>query len=780
MGGAPNAIQFRPLRKSRRVYGSHSQKEFLDSACIAHAPRTTGVSANNESSPGVWVLNQSSRSRVRFLGLIWNLLPASTIIFLGLDHPLQAQDATTPNSSTLELQEIVVTAQRHSEDLQKTPLAITAISSEALANQGITDPVGLQDLVPSLNIVDRGGTGTNIAVRGLVTDTTAPQGGPSVSVNVDDIFVARTQATNASFFDISRIEVLRGPQGTLYGKNSTAGAVNIITNDPTNRLEGNASVEVGNYGTINTSGMLNIPINGQLAVRGAFQTTKHDGYIGQLDDADNYAGRVKLLYTPIDGLSVLLNVHYNHQGGHGPTDVGYSLAPGASNPSDPWTQNLYPADVGHLNNDIYGLDGRFTWDLPFATVTYIAGYEVLDINKAQITQLQAVSTFSQVSHAISNELRIASRNQATTAGSLTWVAGLYFFNEKQSYDPNIASGPLHVIEVEPSIPDNSRAAFAQGTYSITDWLRLTAGLRFTHDYEAQNGTFTEMIGPAVNEFPITGNVSYSNTSWKGGLEVDLSDHAMGYASVTTGYHAGGLTDSIPATAPQGNTYRPERVTDYEAGVKGRYFNNRLQVDGDVFYYDYRDLQVGATAPPFFPTVYNANKARLEGLELEGSWLMSASDLFNWSAIYEDTAYLDYCVPAAYYLGSVPISTCPSGEQGYNYANLPFSNVPKWAGSAGYQRTFSLTRGSKLVANLSTRFKTRYTAGNASEELPSYTNSSATLTFLPNNPHWNLMAYVRNIENKPDYTSTGTLLNPTLDLRTLVPPRTYGARVSVSW
>src|SRR6202046_3211750 len=220
---------------------------------------------------------------------------------------------TINDQGAAELTEIVVTAQRRTEDLQKTPLAITAVSAAALDAQGIVNPVGLQDLVPSLNIVERGGTGTNSAIRGLVTDTTAPQGGPSVAVNVDDIFVARTQATNANFYDINRIEVLRGPQGTLYGKNSTAGAVNIITNNPGDTFAANAAVETGNYGTINTSEMVNLPITDTLAVRGAFQTVKHDGYIGQLDDADSYAARVKVLYTPIDNLSFLVNAHSNHQ-----------------------------------------------------------------------------------------------------------------------------------------------------------------------------------------------------------------------------------------------------------------------------------------------------------------------------------------------------------------------------------------------------------------------------------------------------------------------------------
>ncbi len=679
-----------------------------------------------------------------------------------------------------ELQEVIVTAQRRSEDIEKTPLAITAVSGTTLLNQGVVDPVGLQDLVPSLNIVERGGTGTNIAVRGLVTDTTAPQGGPSVAVNVDDIFVARTQATNASFFDVDRIEVLRGPQGTLYGKNSTAGAVNIITNNPTQTLEGNASVDVGNYDELSTTGTVNVPINSELAVRAAIQTVKHDGYIGELDDADSYAGRIKLLYTPVDDLSILLSGHYYHQGGHGPTDVGYSLAPGAANPQDPWTQNLYPYNAGHLNNDIWGIDSHIVWNLPGVTLTYIAGYSVLDINQAMITQLQGLSTFSQLSHAVSNELRIASAHQSTEAGSLTWVAGLYFFNEAQSYSPDISSGPLHVIEVEPDIPDNSRAIFGQATYALTNRLRLTGGVRYTHDYESQRGTFTEEIGPAVIEFPISGSVEYSNVSWRGALEADLSERVLGYVSVTTGYHAGGLTDSIPATAPQGNTYRPEHVTDYEAGIKGRWFDNRVQLNGDFFYYDYRDLQVGVLAPPFFPTTYNANKARLLGVELEGSWLVTRDDLLNLSLIYEDSTYLDYCVPSGIYNGTGPITTCPSGELGYNYSNQAFTNVPKWAGTASFQHTFDLPNGARVIPGVQSRFKTSYTAGNVTEEMPGFTNTSATLTYAAQSDRWSVMAYVRNIENKPDYTSTAILLDPTLDLRTPVPPRTYGVHIAVRW
>ncbi len=369
---------------------------------------------------------------------------------------------------------------------------------------------------------------------------------------------------------------------------------------------------------------------------------------------------------------------------------------------------------------------------------------------------------------------------AKEAGTFSWVVGAYSFNEKQSYDPTIAAGFVNVVEREPSIPDNSQAGFGQATYAVLDRLRVTAGVRYTHDYEAQTGTFTENIAGNSLEFPISGSVSYDNVSWKGAIEGDITDKVLGYVSVTTGYHAGGLTDSIPAIAPQGNTYRPEHVKDYEAGMKGRWFDNRVQFNTDVFYYDYRDLQVGVTAPPFFPTTYNANKARLEGWETEGSWLITQYDLVGFSTIYEDSKYLDYCVPSAYYLGNGAITTCPSGELGYNYASQPFANVPKWAGTLNYQHTFPLPNGDRLIPAFNSRFKSRYTAGNVTEVLPSYTNSSATVTYGSHTDHWNVMLFVRNIENKPDYTSTGTLLDPTLDYRTPAPPRTYGVRFTATW
>ncbi len=693
------------------------------------------------------------------------------------------------------LEEVVVTAQRRVQDIEKTPLQITALSGGDLATRGVVDMSGLQDAVPSLNIVERPGTGMNIAVRGLLTNTTVPQGGPSISVNVDDIFVPRTQATNANLFDVQRVEVLEGPQGTLYGKNATAGAINIITNDPGRELAANAALTIGNYGEIDSSGMLNVPLGDSVAIRGAFQTVHHHGYIGQFNDADSAAGRIKLLYTPTPDLSILLNGHYNHQGGHGPADVGYPIGPrspvmpGTFDPGNPWAQDLYPADYGALDRTIWGIDLHAVWDAPFARFTYIFGDEVFETHDERLAQLGALATSSQSSRALSHELRISSRDGSAAAGSLTWVAGAYVFDETQSYFPAIGSGPLHVVEIEPAIPDKSRAVFGQLTYSVLAHLRITGGVRYTHDSESQNGTFTETLAlpppapPVVLQFPISGNVTFSSVSWKAGLEADLSEHALAFASVSTGYHAGGLIDTIPANAPTGNAYRPEHVTDYELGIKSRSLDGRLQINGDVFYYDYRDLQVGVIAPPFFPTTYNAHKARLYGAELQGTWLATSADRLSVSAIYESAKYVDYCVPSAEFSGSIPVTICPDGQLGYDYSNTAFANVPRWAGTLGYRHIFDLPNGATVVPEITSRLSGRRPSGAGDPEvLPSYSNSSATLTYSARGDAWSVMAYVRNIEDEPDYTSSSFLPQVVADtyVHTLVPPRTYGVTATVAW
>jgi len=709
-------------------------------------------------------------------------------VCLALNSANVYADSAADSTSAGQLEEVIVTAERHSVDIEKTPLAITAISGSALEREGVVDAQGLQDIVPSLNITTTGENGTSIAIRGLVSQSLAPQGGPAAAVNIDDVYIARSQATVASFFDIQRVEVLEGPQGTLYGKNSTAGVVNIITNDPAQNYDGYVSVDVGNFNEITIAGAQNVPITSQLALRASFQSVHHDGYIGQLDDADSYAARIKLMYTPVDDLSIVLSGHYNHIGGYGDGDVAYSLAPGAVNPSNPWTNNEYQPDTTQANRYIRGLEGRAVWDLHFATLTYIVGEEDLNLVNDKEAGGGSPSNINQLSHTVSNELRLASANQSSQAGSLRWVAGAYAFNESQSFAPvfGSATSPISVHLNEPDIPDSSQAVFGQATYSLTDTTRLTGGLRWTHDYEAQIGTFAvEFNGspePFLPHFPVTGSVTNSNLSWKLGLEQDLTPNVLGYLSATTGYHAGGLDDTVPATAAQGNVYSPEKVIDYEAGIKARWYDNRLQVNANIFYEDYTDMQVGVTSvQASLPGIYNADKARLMGAELSSSWLITKDDLLRYSFIYEDSRYVSFCVPSALYTGSGPITQCASGQMGYNYSAFPFNYVPKWAGNLSYQHTFELNGGGAIVPRVATRFKTQYTGGVETYEMPAYSNSEAMLTYQAPADRWSIMAYVRNIEDKPDYTYSNNQMGSPIHIY-LIPgaPRTYGLHLDINW
>jgi iron complex outermembrane receptor protein len=204
------------------------------------------------------------------------LFASAAVAAVGLYAPTAYAQQT---EQAPQLDEVVVTAQRRSENLQKTPLTISAVTGEKLESQGIKTVVDLANQVPALQITSSGGGAAQIFLRGIGSTNTTEVGDPAVAYHIDGIYIARSTSVGALFYDIDRVEVLRGPQGTLYGRNATAGAINVITKQPKFDYEASGSIDVGNYGAITTSGMVNVPVSETLAVRAAFQQSRHDGYV---------------------------------------------------------------------------------------------------------------------------------------------------------------------------------------------------------------------------------------------------------------------------------------------------------------------------------------------------------------------------------------------------------------------------------------------------------------------------------------------------------------------
>jgi iron complex outermembrane receptor protein len=714
---------------------------------------------------------------------------------------LYAPTAYAQQTEQLQLDEVVVTAQRRSENLQKTPLTISAVTGEKLESQGIKTVVDLANQVPALQITSSGAGAAQIFLRGIGSTNTTEVGDPAVAYHIDGIYIARSTSVGALFYDIDRVEVLRGPQGTLYGRNATAGAINVITKQPKFDYEAFGSVDVGNYGALTTSGMVNIPVSETLAVRAAFQQSRHDGYVVALNkgpgtggndryDQDDKSARVQLLWKPTDVLSVRLTTDYLHQGGAGGGDSTYGTARVTG---DPWTCNC--ATNIYRNNKFYSFGGEANWDLGFATLTYLTGFNFSRLDRSgENASTGAPNYFKGKDHTWSHELRLGGRT-----GDLTWVAGLYRFTEDNNVDFRVFLATNSYLSfIQPEVTAKSWAAFGQGTYAVTDRLRLTAGLRYTEDQKARNGgTFLTNGAGAITSTVVlnVADAKWDALNWKAGADFDLTDSSMLYANAATGYKAGGYFDGVGA-----NTYAPEKITSYEAGVKNRFLDNRLQLNASAFLYDYQDFQVsavGVIAGQNATVTLNADKAKVYGLEFETNLVITENDRLDATLGWLHAEYTDFVLPLGdAFANNSTNATMPAcytanfaaaAPRSTNFSGCRMARTPEWTLNVGYQHTWNLESGAKLTGRISSHYETGKNLeyhGFAQNKQDAFTKTDLNLTYASSDDRWSLQGYVRNLEDENVRTASSP--NATTGLATngnaefYAPPRTYGVRLGVTF
>jgi iron complex outermembrane recepter protein len=743
-----------------------------------------------------------------------NALIAGTVTAVGTLSSYQSYAATADQSAG-QLEEVVVTAERREATVQKTAISITAISGDSLATSGITTADGLSNVVPSLHITTDPGGATTIAIRGLVGTQVDEEGDPAVAFNMNGVYLARAQSYSAALFDVDRVEVLRGPQGTLYGRNSAAGIVNVITKSPTDKFEGDGSVEYGNFNAITSSGAINVPLSDTFSMRAAVQNQRHDGYANNAPshangyDADVNALRLSTLWKPTDTFKWLLIADYQHQGG---TAGGFrgGGTPLPLNP-DPWS---YPLKLdGRMDHRDYGLTSQMDWNLGFANLTYLAAAR----RETQDDLLQrardglvfhGIFTQKEMSH----ELRLGN-----SKGPLKWVLGAYYFHELNTADLIIPLPPVSplvgepttefnsnfvLIYHEPQSPATSRAGFGQLTYSVTDRVRLTGGLRYTSDFKANQG------GHTILRFPLTGapdiiasvdneEARSTNTSYKVGVDFDVTPTSMAYATLTTGYKAGGY---FPANPGNPDTYKPEKVRSIELGSKNRFANNRVQVNADIFDYDYTDFQ--ATGVDLVNGVansvtLNAGRAHVYGLELETIFQISANDRLALDGDYLHGRFGTFYLPLGDSYSNATLSptpTCvanpadPSCFHPVDYTGNKLPHSPEINFTGTYSHTWDLSSGASLTALGQVHYESaqalEYT-NFALTNQDAFTRSNASLTYSGLNGKWSVQAYIRNIENKTVLTGAFSNPGPASNVvingdGTLAPPRTFGFRLSAKF
>jgi iron complex outermembrane recepter protein len=553
------------------------------------------------------------------------------------------QPGNTPESSGTGLVEIVVTAQKRSENLQKVPIAVTAITSGEMAQKGVKSVLDLTTLTPNLQIATTfGNTNPQITLRGIGSVSFNQTTESTVAIYLDEFVLNPQSSKLGQLFDLDRVEVLRGPQGTLYGKNSTGGAINFVSRLPDGTYQANGGVTVARFGEYDIDFGAQAPLNDEISARVAVQERNSDGYgfdVGTGTRTNGYkdwAGRILLRYKQND-LDAVLKLFFDTSRGPGASVVDYPSNPvtGAPIPSgvNPITGFRRPNDIdisdtnlrqaSTVNNE--GVTLNASQGLGSLTLTSVTGYLFSKANIIQNTDdqpfnLAKTNPYDASSTEFTQELRVSSANDQRFA----WIAGASFFHQTIVYnDTNnftIFGFPdLAWIGEDKTV---SFAGFVDGTFHVSDRLSLIGGVRVTTDkkdfHEQSSSALSLIADRRFAPYDVTDSHRWTEPSYRAGLDYQLASNTLLYVSYNHGYRSGAYDSGFKSSSIQFIPANPEFVNSYEGGAKTTLFDNHLRFSTDFFYEKFQDQQtLVPNSLGICCAVINAGKSHIYGWELEG-------------------------------------------------------------------------------------------------------------------------------------------------------------------
>jgi iron complex outermembrane recepter protein len=581
-----------------------------------------------------------------FRKLLWSAAPIALLIGSVAHAQTQAgAPSASAQPSATELETIVVTASRRDVSIRETPIAVSSYSGAKLQAAHVES---LVDLVPSSPNIQLGSVLTNqdITIRGIGHDLTNAGSDPGVAFSVDGVYLAETGLATSAFLDVNRVEVLRGPQGTLFGRNATGGAVDMITNAPTNTFSYGVDADVG-FGPTedHVAGFVSGPLtpDGTLLGRLAVQQTYNDGFTknldpngpARLDDTNNYSGRAQLMWQPTSDFSARLSVEYQNQDDAGP---GFYLLgsanPGVTLPTDfqLGADNLDKRqtfeEVGADKFQFYGATLLTDWSIGGGDLKGTFAYD-------KTTEFIYVGDGTPVSYS----LNATSQNTSQEFGELiyasnpqkpfTFVLGVNAFHETQfqGYGISVPFLPI-LLEGGGTVGTNSYAGFAHAQYAFDFGLKLFAGVRVTDDQKHLN-EFLNLVGTLAQHH------GWTQPTYELGATYDISPSVSAYLKYATGYKSGGYSAGSLTPA-----FNPETDQLVEAGLKGSYFDGNLEANLAVFHTSYKNLQVNQVVG-LIAQVTNAAQATINGVELETVERITQSLRFELSGGYLDAYFNDF-------------------------------------------------------------------------------------------------------------------------------------------
>ena len=586
-----------------------------------------------------------------------------------------------------------MTALKQKSTLQRTPAAVTVVSGSSLDRSNITNAAGLNGLVPGLTVTKAAGFENLVNIRGVgsATPENAPTTQSGVAFFEDGVYIANSISLDQTLFDIDRVEVLRGPQGSLYGQSSTGGVISLVTKQPVlGELSGHGDWGIGNYNLFQERAEVNVPVSSTVAVRLSIQKYDHDGFGHSvsppiagygLDNAHDISGKVAILWKPSENFSATFTAQWYRAMQDGAEQKNIN------DPElDPRLVNQdYPARF-NLDTSLYHLNLEYTF--PWAVLRSVTGYQDLysvqsedssRLSYAILGSYDDVAAWNTDMKSYTEDLNLGS----LPGGWLDWVGGVFFMKQRSTQfvaefegtDPNPDLSVVPGIDLNPpsnlsygnstTISRDSGAPYAQATYHITSALRLTGGIRYNvdhyNDFDYNYSAFSKSKGNTFYTTErMTGNVN---------LQYDVTPRNMLYGSVTEGYKPGGVNGNDLAKVV-GLTFAPEGITAFEVGSKNRLLDNHLVLNVAGFFYDYRNMQYIENDPyPFAYGIANVPNTHIWGGEAEASYRMLEGRLrFNGQLSLEggkvigDYKALDASTTSRVYAGN---AACANGAQYYN-------------------------------------------------------------------------------------------------------------------
>lgn len=676
-----------------------------------------------------------------------------------------AQEPATAGSG---LEEVVVTAQRRSENLQETPIAVTALSSEALASRNVITTQDLMRVTPGLQVStqtagDSGGSAT-FFLRGLGQQRSGNGSEPAVGIYIDDFYFPSLQGSAFSILDIQQVEVLRGPQGTLFGRNTIGGAVRYTTRKPDSDFAGYVTATVGNFGRADVTGVLNVPIGEQLAARLTVGRLDTEGFVKPSNGGDDAGGartdlgRLQVSWNPSDALSVELGAQYTKQD----LDGFAWTQPGPIRPRPgtlPFVWNTIPP-LGGANpydnrvasacdycqptttrrefseSEVSSANATIAWDIASAlTLKSLTGWFEIDSNSYSDIDGSPLRVFDQsavaTERALSQEFQLSG---SSFEDRLKWLAGVYYY-ENDSDAAKAGAGNVVLGSFAPTthLPRTTKtqALFVDATYALTDKLSMLAGIRRSKD-EKDVTAFNGATG--VRTDAETG--SWSSTTPRLGLQYQWTDEIMTYVTASDGFRGGGF--NYDGNSGQFFEFQPEDQRSYEAGARMDLLDRRLRLNPTVFYAKWQDIQVQSVVPTaygVFIVLDNAAEAHIYGVELEAE--AAVTDALR---VYGNVATLKMKYDD---IGSATGITLDSN----------FQRAPELTWSIGADYTIDFSGGGELVTTLgwSSQDEQNSTPTDADTlVLPAYGLLSARIAYTSDGGNWTAGVYGTNLTDEVYY------------------------------